>query len=307
MNKRGFLDIPFAWVFAILAGSFILVLAIYGATKILNTGDEVQSAKTGKEVGILLNPLEIGYETGKTTSFSLPAETRIYNNCDDDGVFGMQFIKISQKSFNKWTETDVNTGFENKYLLSKRPVEGKEFYLFSKPFEFPFKVADLIYMTSSLDNYCFVNPPESIEDELSSLKQKNIVIDDCSEEDIKICFNNAQDCDVQVNYNGGYVKKNQTRVYFEGDALMYAGVFSNLEVYECQLKRLMKKTGSLAQLYIDKANFISRKDCDSNLNDALLQLVSLTNNFHGSSEIVGVFNLAENIEDRNKLAVCRLW
>ena len=72
---------------------------------------------------------------------------------------------MAQKDFNKWGDVSVDVGFENKYIFSDREVEGKKFYVFSKPFEFPFKVTDLIYMTSSLKKYCFVNAPEDIEEE----------------------------------------------------------------------------------------------------------------------------------------------
>ncbi len=306
MNK-GYLDFSFATIFAIIAGIFILGLAIYGSTRLLKTEQEVQDVKTGKEIGILLNPLEIGYETGKVTSFSIPADTRIYNNCKEEGVFGRQLIKISQKSFGKWTETDLNVSFENKYIFSKRPVEGKEFYLFSKPFEFPFKVSDLIYMTSAKDSYCFVNPPEEVRGELSSLNQKNIFLDNCSEESTIICFNEFEDCDVKINYEEGYLKKNNNVLYFKGDALMYAGVFSDAGSYECQLKRLMKRVGVLAQVYSDKANFVSRRGCNSNLNEDLLRLINFCNNFKDSSEIKLVAKISEEIQNKNKFAECKLW
>ncbi len=83
-------------------------------------------------------------EIQKATSLILPSETRIYNKCNTDGEFGRQIIKISQKSFDKWTETDVDVGFSNKYIFSENYVEGKKFYIFSKPLDFPFKISDLI-------------------------------------------------------------------------------------------------------------------------------------------------------------------
>ena len=73
MNKRGFLQISFAWLFAIIIGAFILVLAIYASTKIIKTEQLSLDAKTAKEIGVLLNPLETGFETGKTTSIKLPS------------------------------------------------------------------------------------------------------------------------------------------------------------------------------------------------------------------------------------------
>jgi hypothetical protein len=305
--KKGYLDISFTTIFAIIAGIFILSLAIYGATKIFGIGEKTSDAEIGKEVGILLNPLEIKYEDGKVNSFSLPSETRIYFGCQEEGIFGSQLIRISQKSFNKWSETDVNNKFKNKYIFAEQPVEGKKFYIFSKPFEFPFKVTDLTYITSSQDKYCFFNAPEDIKTELSTLNQENIHIDNCPKGDIVVCFSSRTGCNIQVNYNAGYLKKGGDTIYFEGDALMYAGIFSDAEIYECQLKRIIKRTNILAQLYNDKANFISRKNCNSNLNEDLLRLINVGNNLESSSGISILSSIAKEIEDKNKIAECRLW
>ena len=306
-NKKG-LQISFAWLFAIIVGAFILFLAIFGTTKLIKTEQTIQDAKTGKDIGILLNPLETSFETGKTTSLTLPVETRIYNKCNNNGMFGRQIIQISQKSFNKWTETNINVGFSNKYLFSESYTEGKKFYIFSKPFEFPFKVADLIYITSSLKEYCFLDAPEEIEDEISALKQKNLLIENCanSEKVIRVCFGSGSDCDINVNYNMKYVEKNKGKMYFEGDALMYAAIFSDKKIYECELKRLMKRIGHLALLYKDKSGFISRIGCESNLN--LLELNDLTNNFESSANLESINYVIEDIKEKNEDNVlCKLW
>lgn len=309
MKKSGYLQISFAWLFAIIVGAIILFLAIFSTVKLIQTEQTTQDAKTGKEIGVLLNPLETGFETGKTTSLTLPVDTRIYNKCNNNGVFGKQIIQISQKSFNKWTETDINIGFENKYIFAEEYVEGKKFYVFSKPFEFPFKVTDLIYITSSLKEYCFVDAPEEIKEEISALKQENFLLENCSDSKkvVKICFSNIAGCNVKVNYNMKYVEKNEGKMYFEGDALMYAGIFSDKEIYECQLKRLMKRTGQLALLYKDKATFISQTaGCQSNLN--LLGLSDSVNNLESSANLGSINYLVKDIKEKNEDNIlCKLW
>src|SRR3989344_7386881 len=103
-NKKGQLQISFAWIFAIVIGAVILFLAIYISTKVVKTGETAVGAKTGKEISVLLNPLETGTEESVVVSLNMPVETRIYNQCSNSSNFGKQIIKISQKSFNKWTE-----------------------------------------------------------------------------------------------------------------------------------------------------------------------------------------------------------
>ncbi|MFQ5531970.1 MAG: hypothetical protein ACE5ES_05110, partial [Candidatus Nanoarchaeia archaeon] len=244
-KKRGYLQISFAWLFAIIAGAVILFLAIYGVTKLISTEEDILNAKTGKEIGVLLNPLETGFETGKVTSLTMPVESRIYARCKIGGNFGKQTISVSQQSFNKWTETNLEIDFENKYIFAEIPVEGKKFYLFSKPFKMPFKIADLIYMAPSSEKYCFLGLEDSgameledIKDELVSLNQGNILIENCSEQEeiIKVCFSSGKDCYINVNYGRGIFQKKGETMYFETDALMYGAIFiDSSENYECNV------------------------------------------------------------------------
>ena len=307
MNKKAFLQMSFAWIFAILVGGFILFLAIFASTKLINTEQTALDAETAKEIGVLLNPLETGFETGKKNTFILRSETRIHNRCNTQNTFGRQIIKVSQKSFGEWTDSDVDVGFTNKYIFSEDFVEGKKFFLFSKPFEFPFKVTDLIYLTPSNTEYCFIKPTEDIEDEIDDLNQENLKTSDCSETSIKVCFE-SENCDIYVNYGSRYVEYGNEKLYFYSDALMYAAIFSTKEVYECQLKRVMQRAQELSLLYKDKAEFISREQCNSNLNPDLIELSNLEKNL-GSSENLNnyMITLAENIQTKNNLAQCKLW
>jgi len=309
MKNKGFLQISFGWLFAIIVGAFILFLAIYFSVKLIGTEQEVQDAKTGKEIGILLNPLETGFETVRATSLGFPVDTRIHNRCNNNGNFGKQLIKISQKSFGKWTDTNIDVGFSNKYIFSEPIVESKETAIFSKPFEFPFKVADLIYMVSSNEKYCFIDAPQDIQDEISNINRENILAENCSESEdfVKVCFEGSG-CDIEVSVNGKYIEKGEGKVYFEGDALMYAGIFADKEIYECQLKRLMQRIVHLAGLYRDKATLISQIGCHSNLGPDLLLLINVANGFSGSSQLSSMNSLVEQIkEDNDYNSLCRLW
>ena len=308
-GKKGF-QISFAWLFAIIAGVFILFLAIFLVTRLINLGQYEISTETEKKIGVLLNPLEIKFETGKTTLLNLGRETRIYGDCDDYSLFGRQIIRISQESFGRWPEPAQGVSFKNKYIFSEKIAEGKNFYIFTKPFEFPFKVTDLIYLTSASDEYCFIDAPTHIKNELEALNQGNILLDDCSDSDesIKVCFN-GNDCDIEVDYSGNRVKKNQTEFYFTDDSLMYAAIFSDKDIYECQLKRIMQRTSQLSLLYRDKANLISKQGCSSNLNPKLSELSSIANNFETSESFKNDYmvNLVKEIQEENKDSMCRLW
>lgn len=297
------MQISFAWLFALLVGAVILFLAIFLSTKLIKTEQTIQDAKTGKEIGVLLNPLETGFESGKTNSLSFPTETRIYNLCNTNGEFGRQIIKVSQKNFNQWSETNINPGFSNKYIFSEGYTEGEKFYVFSKPFFMPFKVSDLIIITSSEEEYCFLNSPGEIEEELLFLNQPNLLVGNCSKNAIKVCFSGS--CDIKVNLATKQVFKNNGTIDFYGGALMYAAIFSEEEVYECQIKRLMKRLNSLANLYGGKSKFVLKKDCDSNLN--LLSLATIAEGLESSKELKVISMISEEVGRENNLASCKLW
>lgn len=308
IKKRGALEISFGWLFAIFAGIAILGLAIFFVTKFINLQQTVISAETGKQIGILLNPLETSFQSSTTTSFSIPGETIINNICSEDADFGNQEISLSQKSFGKWTETDVDVSFKNKYIFSDSEVEGRNFYIFSKPFEYPFKVADLIYLTSSLKEYCFLGSPPEIENELKNLNQTNILLEDCSDEDnsIKICFFGT--CDINVDYTHKTIRKEGKTLHFDNAALMYAGIFSDVNIYECQLKRLMKRISELSSLYENKAILISQKGCPTSLGDELTQLKDFAESFDNSADLVDTMNsFVADLNRGNDISLCKLW
>jgi hypothetical protein len=224
----------------------------------------------------------------------------------------------------------VNVNFQNKYIFSESPADGKKFYLFSKPFEFPFKVADLMYLTSTTDKYCFINAPIDIQAEIKDLKgttespDENLFIktsedNSCPEGSINICFGTrSNSCKIFVyrSSNSNYVEKDGKLMYFfpsnEGDALMYAAIFSEPDYYECEVGRLMNRTEELYDIYKDKSIFISQKaGCTQELNGDLISLVNMINHFESSKDLSTIYILAEKINTENKYmsgsGECKLW
>ena len=98
------------------------------------------------------------------------------------------------------------------------------------------------------------------------------------------------------------------RPQFIDVALMYAAIFSEKEVYECQLKRLMKRVDVLASLYKDKANFISNKGCSSNMNSELIALSGFLTSYQSSNNLDSVYDKIKVIDQKNNLnSGCKLW
>ncbi len=305
--KKGYLDISFSWIFAIIVGAFILFFAIQGVSKLGNVRQTATGAEAGVELEILLNPLETGLETGSTSRLTMPIYSRLFMDCDTYGEFGNHYLLVQEQVKKEWQSSGVNIKFQNKYLFSDSTIDGKHFYLFTKPLELPFKVGSLIYMTSSEKEYCFHNPPEEIEEELTDLNQANIKVNECEEDQIKICFDSTPGCEIRVNYNLGTVEKKEGKMYFATDSLMYAAIFSNPEIYECELQRVLKKVSKLATIYQEKAFLLVNQGCTSDLVSDLTILQNQIDSFESSQDLNTLVNVLENLEKKNENSRCRLW
>lgn len=284
MNRKG-IEFSFGWIFAIIVGAAVIFLAIYASSRLVGTERNIQNAESGSQLGAILGPLETGLESGKFAVMTFPTESRIYNNCFSEGEFGTQKISFESSSGvgNKWIGGGANTSYNNKYLLSQNIVQGKRAYVFSKPFEFPYKVSDLIFIWT--DDYCFVNPPADVEEDVTGLNLRGINISsdisDCPMNSKKVCFSpigiSGSKCDIDVALNSKSVSKNGKTTYYE-DALIYGAIFANNELYECQVKRLMKRAGKLAEVYSSKIDLVSvtNDGCGTNLQPILLIYKNLT-------------------------------
>jgi hypothetical protein len=308
--KKGFLQISFSWLFAIIVGAIILFFAIFASTKMISQGSSQSDLELSKNLEVLLAPLETGFESTTISSITLAKETKLSNRCENISQFGSQQIIISQKTLNKWSDPSKGNSISNKYLFFEAFTSGKKFYLFAKPFEFPFKVGDLIYLTSAENFYCFRDSPEEIEEEILDLVEANPNINmgvypECSEESILICFEG--NCDIKVDYDEKKVTKDGNITYFEGNALMYAAIFSDKKNYECQILRLKKRTSQLVELYLGKANIISRVGCDRRLQEELNLFLEGINEIESSRDLKNLEELVEEIKSKNEYGICRLW
>jgi len=170
----------------------------------------------------------------------------------------------------------------------------------AKPFEFPFKVSDLIYLTSKERGYCFFQPPREIKEELSDLNQENILVEDdaCPENSIKVCFTSSDgSCDINVDRFQKSVEKRGEVMYYETDSLMYAAVFSDKNIYECQVKRLMKRTSELAKLYDEKQQLLMKQGCVPSVNLQLLE--NAAKSVSGSRDLVSIRSIVNEVDIRN--------
>lgn len=310
MKKRGF-QFNFSWLFAIIVGAVILFLAIYIAGRFVRVGKYEIDTKTAKQLEIIFEPMTTGLESGKSNFVNLQEETRIYNDCEYSGDFGYQEIKMSTKQFGKWERPGAEIEIPNKYIFSNNNEEGKKVYLLSKPFNFPWKVSEIIFL--STESYCFINPPEEIEEEIEDLNLKNVNIGNCTGKDEKVCFGSG-DCNILVQglctgncnskYDYGIVKKEED-LFYTG-SLIYGAIFSSPEIYNCNLIRLMKRLSKQSSVFRDEAGFLEGR-CNTLNSNSLISMENSAEMLGSSQDLLGIRIIAENLDNENDAAECQLW
>jgi hypothetical protein len=245
--------------------------------------------------------MSAGFAEGAFGKITFPQETKIKNTCYDI-EFGENELSVSSKgSIGKaWSDFSIPVSVKNKYLFSG-DVSGKTYYLFSKQFNLPYKISDLIFMTTG--DYCFIEPPKTIQQDLSGLRMDNVKMSDfesinsnCSENALKVCFGaSSSGCDINVygtcmkncqnSFDEGYIinKNNETMKYIGN--LVYAGIFSNKENYDCNVKRLLYRAGKIAEVYSEKVDYLKSRGCSSTIKPDLNIFSSILSNATASNLI----------------------
>lgn len=305
----------FVWIFAILAGGAILVLAIYGATQVGDSMRFQTDTEIAKSISIFSDPLQAGFSEGSLGKISFGQETRINNICFA-GDFGKNDISVATRSDTgkDWNLAGGATSIHNKYIFSSEKSSGKDYHVFSKPFDFPYKVSDLIFLISG--DYCFFDAPDYVVDEITGLNIPNVEIENCTVVDaVDVCFGGGQDCDVMVYgscmsgcdsvYDEGVVVSKSGDMKYVG-SLIYGAIFSDKLIYDCNVERLLYRTGKIAEEFAGKADLMNARGCNTNMKSDLIMWNALT---VGSSvdELVSLRVVADGIGRKNNKELCGLW
>ena len=312
LDRRGF-EFSFSLMFALIVGAAILFLALYFSGAIIKGSSYQRDTEIAKELTILFDPFETGFAETKVATINLPSATRIITQCSREGNFGYETLASSEQSFGTWSDPGGAIKITNRYVFADELEEGKFLYLFSKNFEMPFKVSEIILMSTR--NYCFSSDvPNEIKDELTHLNLKSLEFGLCSPGSLKVCtFGN---CDIKITgscvsgcnskFDSGTVVKQGKTLYYDGN-LVYAAIFSSPEIYECNVKRLAQRTAALSSLYKDQ-NLLNTF-CGNAIDSPLLQLEQQAEQFSDSRDLLPLRNAAHDLQAHyeNLNDQCKIW
>ena len=312
-SKRA-IAMSFNWIFAIIAGVFILFFAIYFASQFINTGEQKINTETAAKLISYLSPLESGFASGlKPEEINFKKETRTFYTCSEDkNIFGEQTLAFSEKFGNDFGKKGLEIPIKNKYVFAEDVVEGKKISIFSKPFSMGFLVGDIIAISSK--DYCFFKAPNDFKESLQgmgNIRFEENNLNNCT--GTKVCFSNDLKCDIIVNGDcnsdcksnfdyGTIVNKEKGFSVGYMDNLVYGGIFSSSQIYECNVKRLMKRFNQLGLVYLDKNKILKEKVCDSDVENVLTTMMDSAKELKSSKEITSFYSEIKSMDLINKVS-----
>lgn len=322
-NNKG-IEASFGWIFSLMVGAVVLVLAIIAVAQLVTQERGVQQTLSAQEVATWFAATQSEQETSSVPrNLTFPALTRLSMTCSSAGALGTQEITVATRSGigEPWSRAGIPARFHQNYVFMQEQAEGKHFRILVKPINLPYAIGDAIMVFS--EKYCFVAPPVDVEDDVallqtSSLGQGTITnvasIEQCARNSTSVCFvgegeSARTNCQIVVDTRTKSVALRGAggqRVSYE-DGLAIAAIVSSPELYRCQIERMMRRSAELAHLYQKKSELVAAytDGCSTALQQELKAYEVLTRNA-SASHIGAVWKQARQLAATNP-AACPLW
>jgi len=276
-GKKGVIE--FGWIFSIIVGAVVLFLAFYFIGTHMAREGMVKETLEAQNLDAALNPFGyLSIMNATKNPLELSAKSEVEIRCDSSGAIGYDSIKtigtgknagagIVRNVYDKYIYADISG-------IQLKSMEGMAVSL-----KAPWRIADLIMLWPFGKKYCFTESvPEEIRDEMNRTGIQNIFIEygneSCPEESATIGISCSRGYDISICQKENYIEKNGVKLFYYGNSLMYAAVFSEQELYNCNLNRLGKRLALQGSLYEAKAN---NTGCASG-NEAFENIISAAGN-----------------------------
>ena len=131
MKKRGAIEVQFNWVFVLIVGAMIL---LFFTTAIMRQKD-ISEAKIAATILTDLETITTGAKVSRSTFqiINVP-DTKIKFSCDD--------------CLCKFSIGDNSKPFRDKVIFAPEYIKGRQVLAWTQEFSMPFRVSNLLYLTS---------------------------------------------------------------------------------------------------------------------------------------------------------------
>jgi hypothetical protein len=296
----------FAWIFSIIVGAVFFFLAFFFVTQYgKKTAEPQREAIVESGISVLVEPFSaIGsLVEAQGSVLEFPPETYVEFGCNVDG----DYSEIKARSTKERTFSLIKKAYDKYIFSSPIATKGKEnYFAFSMPLKEPFYIATPVIIVTN--NYCFVGLPYEMQEELKAISEKiNLTkyrfnftqtSGECPTGYITVC---ERGCNFQIQFLCGGKCGFVGNKFWWGD-LVYPAIFADSEVYNCNLKRILGRMETLADIYKAKANNLqgcSVGQIVSSL-DSLKNTISKIKNLQNTQNWIEFYNQITALEAANE-------
>ena len=270
--RKAQLSVQFNWIFVTIAGAIILLFFVGLVFKQKEVSDTNLIASVSEEFKAILTGA--GLSTGTTNVIQIP-KIEIKFACEDgDAWFGVD-----------WERTGIRTPLPFEVIFAPDIVKGREIITWALDISAPFKILNLLHVTSPEIRYIFVGnnkfadevfskvPKEILKERMISADDMDGVIDKKHDKVKFIFFSTApeyislpsffKDVDVSAvqifSERIVFYKKQGLSLIAEGDVfylderLVYGAIFSeDLDYFKCNLQKMYKRLSFVVDIYAQR-------------------------------------------------------
>ncbi len=278
MKKKGQVELPFNWIYILIAGAVILLFFVGLVVRQVKVSEEKLSIEVTNILGSIFAGAGVSEKTKNFIDASGLADYIIYFNCDE----AVSEFGISGKPARTQNSVDP--------LFSPKEIQSHTIITWSLPYKLPFKVIDFLIVTSISEKYYllggdvsfineFLNATEGFSREyvsdLNSIKAEGtarirlVDVDGsiipaagipknlASLEDRKVSavVFSGNKVDYYQKKGSSWEKLNKVSLNLvslggERDAAKYAAIFAgDDQIYWCNMQKAFKRLGILAEVY----------------------------------------------------------
>jgi len=258
----------FAWLFSIIIGAAILFLAFFFVTQYgKQVAQPQEQVGLGSGINMLLEPFTAVGSLVEAKGSILEFTSNVYIEFGCNSVNDYSEIKAKKATHKTF---DLTKNAYDKYIFSNiiTTQEKESLLAFSVPIKEPFYIATPTIITKG--NYCFVGLPfqyknilESIDDNINETKYNfNYTSSQgsCPAGYTKVCFS-LSGCDININCLDASCNYGSINDKFWFNELVFAGIFSKSETYNCNLDRILERAKKVAFIYKQKSLNLQNKGC----------------------------------------------
>lgn len=297
--KKGISDIPFKWIFTLIAGAFILFFLIRFAYQHIDTTNKINTRQMIFSLDDQLNALSTSQQSNKYIDIKQEL------NLDCNSLNSIDFKKSTEK-----------------IIFAPSSLKNEKIATWTLSWEFPFEIANLYYLSNKNIRYLLVYDTNTFNYvknlqipkvfnyqliDIKNLNQNTIQKSSSTLQQVNLIFftqpktiqlKGPKVNTVVVNIkNKDITIKNKYYTYLD-EPLLYGAIFAP-ENYDCLYEKSLAQLDFISNIYSQKAYYLLMKINDPLCRSKLIEAKNTLDTFRTLKDIK-LYEYRDNLESQNK-------